>query len=210
MATEMIERTGTTAAAMVTRRRFTVEEYRRMEEAGILHEDDRTELIEGDIVQMSAMGSRHAACVGRTDRLIQRRVGDHAIVFVRCPIQLSGHLEPEPDIAVLRPRTDFYDAELPGPTDVLFVVEVADSSLAYDRETKLPLYARAGIPEAFIADLVHDRLERHTEPAGALYRATLRAVRGEAIPSTTVPGLVLAVEEVLGPNPAEVAEEQGA
>ena len=129
-------------AVELRRYRFTTTEYDRMAEAGVLGEDDRVELIEGEILEMSPMGRRHAACVDRLTRLLVRGVGDAAIVRVQNPIVLSDHNEPQPDLALLRPRVDFYTAEHPGPEDALLVVEVSDSSVEYDRQIKVPLYAQ--------------------------------------------------------------------
>jgi len=125
-------------AAPLVRHRFTVEEYHRMGQAGILSEDDRVELIEGEIVEMAPVGSRHAACVKRLNALLSRRAGGRALVSVQDPIRLGEHSEPQPDLALLKPREDFYAAAHPGPEDVLLVIEVAETSLEYDREVKLP------------------------------------------------------------------------
>src|SRR5207247_3212709 len=142
-------------------RRFTVDEYYRMAETGILAEDDRVELLDGEIVEMSPIGPRHAATVTRLDHLFNRLVGDRAIVRAQNPVRLDGYSEPEPDIALVTPRADFYRAEHPTPRDILLIVEVADTSLRYDRHTKLPGYARAGVPEAWLVDLTADRVERY-------------------------------------------------
>jgi Uma2 family endonuclease len=135
----------------VTRRRFTVHDYHRMGEAGILHEDDRVELIEGEIVEMAAIGTRHFSCVNGLTRLLVRGVGDEAIVSVQNPVRLDEHNEPQPDLTVLRVRD--YRESLPVPEDVLLLIEVSDTTLRYDRGVKLPLYARAGIREVCILDL---------------------------------------------------------
>jgi Uma2 family endonuclease len=129
----------------VKRRRFTVHDYHRMGEAGILHEDDRVELIEGELVEMTAIGTRHFSCVNRLNRLLVMHVGDDAIVSVQNPVRLNEYNEPQPDLAVIRPRD--YKESLPMPEDVLLLIEVSDSTLAYDRGVKLTLYARAGIRE---------------------------------------------------------------
>jgi Uma2 family endonuclease len=136
-------------ALQVSRRLFTVHEYDQMVQAGILHEDDRVELIEGEIIEMAAIGSRHAACVNRLVQLFVMHVAGQAIVHAQNPIRLSERTEPEPDLSLLKPRPDFYAAGHPGPQDVLLVIEVADSSIGFDREIKIPLYARAGIPEVW-------------------------------------------------------------
>ena len=142
------------------RRRFTVYEYHRMGEAGILHEDDRVELIEGELVEMTAIGTRHFACVNRLNRLLVGALGDEAIVSVQNPVRLNEYNEPQPDLAVIRPRD--YRLSLPGPGDVLLLVEVSDTTLAYDRSVKLPLYARAGIGVVWIVYLPGWTIECHT------------------------------------------------
>ena len=182
----------------VEKRRFNVHEYHRMAEAGILSEDDRVELIEGEIVKMSPIGSRHAACVGRLNRLLQRLVGLDAIVRVQDPIRLDVYSEPEPDVALVNPREDFYSGEHPGPGDVLLLIEVADTSVERDLEVKLPLYARAGISETWLVKLPADTVEIHSRPDGGEYRETVRVKRGETVTSRTIPSLELAANDILG------------
>ncbi len=141
-----------------------------MGEAGILHEDDRVELIEGDIVDMTPIGSWHAGAVAHLGRLLDRAVGDCAIVWVQNPVILNNLSEPEPDLALLLPRRDFYKPAHPRPEDVLLIVEVADSSLRYDREVKVPLYARHGIPEVWLVDVESKALAVYRLPDGDSYR----------------------------------------
>jgi Uma2 family endonuclease len=178
-------------------RRFNVAEYYRMAEAGILG-GDRVELIEGVIVEMAAMGSRHAACVRRLEALLNQHTGETGILSTQCPIRLDDGSEPEPDLAMLKPREDFYSSEHPGPGDVLLVIEVSDTSAEYDVEIKLPLYARAGIPETWLVNLATETIEAHSGPASDGYRKTLRAKRGEKLESNSVSGLKVAAEDVLG------------
>jgi Uma2 family endonuclease len=180
----------------VTRRRFTVHDYHRMGEAGILHEDDRVELIEGEIVEMAAIGTRHFTCVNQLTRLLVRGVGDAAIVSVQNPVRLDEHSEPQPDLTVLRVRD--YRESLPMPEDVLLLIEISDTTLSYDRGVKLPLYARAGIREVWIVDLQGEIIERHTDPSGSGYRRVERARRGEALAPLTFSELTLRVDAVLG------------
>jgi Uma2 family endonuclease len=167
-----------------------------MAEAGILTEDDRVELIDGEIVEMSPIGGRHVTCVGRLTRLLIRHLGDDAVVNIQSPVQLGERDEPEPDVAVVKVRD--YGDDLPTARDVLFLIEVSDTTLRYDRARKLPLYARAGIPESWLVDLPGQAIERHTSPAEGGYRVTLRVGRGEEIESLALPGLVLRADEVLG------------
>jgi Uma2 family endonuclease len=183
----------------VTRRRFTVHDYHRMGEAGILHEDDRVELIEGEIVEMAAIGTRHFACVNQLTRSLVREVGDAAIVSVQNPVRLDEHTEPQPDLTVLRARD--YRESLPMPEDVLLLIEVSDTTLAYDRGVKLPLYSRAGIQEVWMVDVSHEVIERHTDPSGDGYQGIERTRRGGTIESVALPELTLSVDTVLGSSP---------
>lgn len=175
---------------------FTVDEYYRMAEAGILSEDDRVELLEGEIVEVAAIGSRRAACVKRPNELLGQRVAEETIVRVQSPIRLLERTEPEPDLALLGPRDDYYAGGHPGPEDVLLVVEVAETSGEYDSDVKLPLYARAGIPEAWIVDLTKERIEVHSRPVDGEYRETARSRRGETVASQAAPELSAA--DILG------------
>lgn len=177
---------------------FTVAEYNRMGEAGIFTEDDRVELIEGEIIEMSPIGRRHAACVDRLTELLSERLRRKAIVRVQSPVVLNDYAEPQPDVALLRRRDDFYERSLPAPGDVLLVVEVADTTLEYDRQIKVPLYARAGIPEVWVVNLPDEQVEVHARPAGGAYQDVRRHARGEAVNSAAAPGLTVTVDEILG------------
>lgn len=150
------------------RHRLTVEDYHRMGETGILRPEARVELIEGEIIDMAPIGSRHASAVARLTHLFAR-TGDTALVWVQNPILLDDHSEPEPDLVLLRPRGDFYREALPHAEDVLLLVEVAETTLRYDRDVKLPLYARYRVPEVWIVDLDSRALLVCRDPAGAAY-----------------------------------------
>ena len=180
----------------VKRRRFTVHDYHRMGEAGILHEDDRVELIEGVLVEMTAIGTRHFSCVNRLTRLLVMNVGDEAIVSVQNPVRLNEYNEPQPDVTVIRPRD--YEESLPMPEDVMLLIEVSDTTLAYDRGVKLPLYARAGIREVWIADLPDETIGRYTDPSEEGYRRADQMRRGRTLESDALPGPTPSVDEVLG------------
>ena len=182
----------------IERRHFTVDEYHRMAETGIISDDERVELLEGEIWRMSPIGSRHAACVNRLTKLIERFAGDSAIVSVQNPVLLYDDSEPEPDVALLRPRNDFYAGGHPGPHDVLLVVEVADTSQEKDRAVKVPLYMRAGIPEVWLVDLVKGVVEVYTRSENETYEAAKIYARGEYVEAETIPGLRLGVDDVLG------------
>lgn len=169
------------------RHRYTRDEYHRMAEAGIFGEDDRVELIEGEIIDMAPTGSQHAGTVVYLNTALQTALHGNALVSVQNPITLDEHSEPQPDLAVLRPRKDFYRDSHPRPRDVLLVIEIAASSATYDRDVKLPLYARFGIPEAWLVDLEQRRLERYAEPAAAGYltRETVRDLAKVPLPTPT-------------------------
>ncbi len=158
------------APAIYQRHRLTVADYHRIGKAGILSEDDRVELIEGEMVDMAPIGSEHAAVVKRLIRLFDRLIGEQAIVSAQDPVWLSTFSEPEPDIALLRYREDFFRHAHPRPDDVLLIVEVADTSSRYDREVKLPLYARHGILEVWIVDLENRCLHVFRDPAEGCYK----------------------------------------
>jgi len=185
-------------SVQLLRRSFTVEDYHRMAQAGILSEDDRVELIDGEILKMTPIGSRHATCVRRLNRLFSMAAGARVIVDVQNPIRLGEHSEPQPDLALLRPRPDFYGSSHPGPQDVLLVVEVAETSATYDREVKLPLYARAGIPEVWLIDLSEERIEIHRHPLPRGYQQVQHLRRGECLAPDALPDMSFAVEGILG------------
>ena len=157
--------------AAPTKRRFTVQEYYCMGEAGILRPDERTELIKGEIYLMPPIGPGHAGGVSRLERSFHRRVADRAEIRGQNPIHLPDDTEPEPDVVLARPRADSYATVHPRAEDLLLVVEVSDTTLRYDREVKLRLYAAAGIPEVWLMDLPRDRIEVHRDPSPDGYRA---------------------------------------
>ena len=155
---------------VLTRHRLNVDEYHRMGEAGILHEDDRVELIGGELIDMAPIGQDHAATVNGLAHALFIACGDWAIVSVQNPARLDRFSEPQPDLTLLRPRADNYRTGAPpGPADVLLLVEVGDSTLRYDRVVKLPLYARAGIAELWIVDLRRRVVDVHRTPVGDAY-----------------------------------------
>jgi Uma2 family endonuclease len=177
---------------------FTAEEFERMGEAGILRQDARLELIEGEIFEMSPVGSVHAACVKFLSSLLHRRFGDAFIVGVQDPIRLNDFSEPQPDVTLLRWRDDYYRERHPAPADVLLVIEVADSTVVKDKTIKIPLYARAGIAEAWLVSIPEERVEIYSDPAGGTYQRAEVFGRGEEARSHTVEGLTVNVGELLG------------
>ena len=183
-------------AVSLQRRPFTADEFERMAEAGIFDEDERLELLEGEIVAMSPIGSPHAWCVNRLTRIFAR-LGEAAIVSVQNPVRLDERSTLQPDLALLRPETS--QERHPGPADILLAVEVADSSVAVDRGIKAPLYARSGVIELWIVDLVADRLEVYRNPAPTGYRLVQVFGRGQRVSPLFAPDLAIEVDAILGP-----------
>ena len=180
------------------RRKLTADEYQRMGEAGIFHEDDRVELLDGELYEMPPIGDDHIGDVISLTRIFSRGVGVRALVSVQNPIRLSDHSEPEPDFALLRPREDSYRTGKARPEDILLLVEVAASSLEYDRETKLPRYAAAGIVEVWIVNLVDEQVEVYRQPSGTEYLSRRIHRRGDRLSPVSFPDLIVRVEEILG------------
>ena len=186
-------------SAQLEKWHFNVEQYYRLAEVGVLKPDDRVELIEGEIIRMSPIGSPHAAGVSRLNRFFQKTWTEReVIVAVQNPIRLSEFSEPVPDLALLKPRDDFYAAHHPTPEDVLIVIEVSDTTLLADRNVKMPLYARAGIPEAWLVNLPRKVIEVYFDSTEGNYRETLKFKQGETLVSPTVSGLTLPVGDILG------------
>lgn len=184
-------------AGPLLKRRFTVEEYRKMGLAGVLKEDDRVELIEGEVVQMSPIGKRHAATVKRLNRLLGQSLGDRAVVSIQDPISLGEHSEPQPDVALLKPRKDFYASGHPRPTDVLLVIEVMESPKDYDRDVKLRLCARHAIPETWLVDLEKNGIDVFRRPAEERYGEKQEFGAGTSITPQAFPDLKFPVDSIL-------------
>lgn len=182
----------------LVRHRFTVEDYERMVRTGILTEEDRVELLEGEIIQMSPIGERHASCVKRLNRLLAQRLGDRAIVSVQDPIRLDDDSEPQPDLAILRPKADFYASGHPRPGDILFLIEVADTTQEKDRGVKIPLYARAGIPEVWLMDLEQARVEVYGQPERDRYGEVRSFTREKRLSPRAFADTEIPVGEILG------------
>ncbi|HET7035945.1 MAG TPA: Uma2 family endonuclease [Thermomicrobiaceae bacterium] len=186
----------TTPSQVLTRYRFSVDDFQRMGEAGIFGEDDRVELLDGEIVAMNPIGVPHARCVDQLTEITVLALGGGAIVSIQNPIMLGPRDEPQPDVAVLR-RVARQHPGHPLPSDVLLLIEVADRTLAYDRDVKLPRYVRAGIPETWVVDLPGRLITRYSEPTAESYRVATIFRPGEAIPPTTLPALQLALDDIL-------------
>jgi Uma2 family endonuclease len=184
-------------SARLLRHQFTVDEYYRMGAAGIISEDDRVELIEGEILEMTPISSRHAGAVNRLNRLLSQQAGECGLVSVQNPVRLGERSEPQPDLALLRPSEDCYAASHPEPKDVLLIIEVAETSADYDREVKVPLYARAGIPEVWVVDLTERRVEVYRGPGPHGYDRVHRIRSGESVSPEALPHIRLAASDIL-------------
>ena len=178
------------------RHRLDVDAYYKMAEAGILTRSDRVELIDGEIIDMAAIGSPHAAIVNRLNRLLVPAVEGLALVSVQSPLRLDAYNEPEPDLMLLRPRPDDYRAGHPGAADVLLLIEVSESSLAYDQTAKLALYAKFGLAEVWIIDVSGAAIEVYREPAGEAYAQRERLTSGSLGP-VLAPGVTIDVGALL-------------
>lgn len=184
------------ASGAVEPYRFTVSDYHRMAEAGILPPGVRVELLAGEIVRMSPIGRRHAAAVRRLDATFQQRLAGRCIVQVQNPVHLDEATEPEPDVTLLRVRPDYYASAHPGAGDTLLIIEVAESSARVDREVKRRLYAAAGVPEYWVVDLDEQAIDVFTQPAGDDYASRRRAVAGEVLAPASFPDGELDVREI--------------
>lgn len=185
--------------AQPTPKRFTVAEYEELEKLGFFHEDDRIELLDGEIIEMPAIGGDHAAIVRQLTRLVVKQVGEGYIVDVQNPIRLNADSEPQPDLAIIRDRD--YGGEIPNATDVVLLIEVADSSIDYDRNRKLPRYAAAGIPESWLIeswliDVTAMTIARYSEPRDGRYQQVTIVQRGQTLDSAALPTVTIAVDLV--------------
>lgn len=180
------------------RRRFSADDYHRMGETGIIGPADRTELIDGEIIEMAPMGSPQVGTVFALNRALTLAAPPEVVVSVQSPVRLDDRSEPEPDVALLRARADGYrQPPLPSAGDVLLVIEVSDSSLRYDQEVKLPLYARHGVPEAWIVDLGARSVEVHRAPRDGKYQTVVRLGQGDTLEPIALPGTRIAVGDLV-------------
>ena len=185
------------AVPPIERYRLTSAIFHEMVDKGILNEDDRLELIEGELVTMSPIGPEHMGVVNQIAQILIRQLEQRAIVSIQGPIALDEFSEPQPDLALLVQRDDFYKHSLPRPADVALVIEVADSSLAYDRTIKMPLYARAGVPEAWIVNLIDRWIEVYRGPSTAGYTTLLKILSGKSIAPQAFDDVVVVVDDLL-------------
>lgn len=178
------------------RLRFSVDEYYKMIELGMLKDYEKAEIIDGELIQKMTIGDKHAAVVNNLNRLFVRNVSDDILVSVQNPLRLSDFDEPEPDF-VLADLTKYDGKRHPRPAETLLVVEVSDSTLKYDRDTKLSLYAEAEIPEVWIVNLKNDIVEVHQKPSVGIYQLASIYKLGDAIKSTVLPNLEIEVNKIL-------------
>jgi len=183
----------------VVPKRFRVEDFRKMTEAGILPEESGWEIIDGYLIDKMSIGSKHASTVKKLNRKLTKLFDEQeAVVSVQDPIHINEFNEPEPDIALLKPREDFYAERHPLPEDVLLLIEVSSSTIEYDREIKKTLYAEAGIVEFWIVNLPDETVECYSQPKNGNYRLARILEKGETVESNTIENLKLPVEEILG------------
>ena len=184
------------------RKLFTTDDVLKMAEAGLFGEEERIELIDGEIIEMTPVGARHVHCVNRANSYFGVAFGSAAIVSIQNPVHLNIHNMPQPDVVVFKPRADFYFPVRPTPADVLFIVEVSDSTLRRDRNIKLPRFAAFGIPEVWIEDLKHDLILVFRDPEGSQYRTQFTLRRGESISPLAFPDASFLVDDLIGEEPA--------
>ncbi len=186
------------SSSTVRPKRFRVDEFRKMTEAGILPEESGWEIIDGFLIDKMTIGSKHASIVKRLNKLLAELLTNKAIVSVQDPVHIDDYNEPEPDITLLKPRNDFYSGRHPTPSDVLLLVEVSDSTISYDRGIKMKLYAEAGIVEVWLVNLLDETIERYSLPANGRFGSVETLKKGDSIRSISLAYLSLNVEEILG------------
>ena len=185
-------------APWVKRHKLDVHGYYRMVEAGIIAAGDPVELIEGEIIETAPIGSEHNGTLSGLAQAIILEAGRRIMFTVQGPLRLSDISEPQPDLLILKPRADNYRSEHPAPADVLLLIEVSQTSLAYDRKVKLPLYARHGVPEVWIVNIGESVVEVYRDPKDDAYQTTTRAARGDMLEPAALPGVRIAVDGVIG------------
>jgi Uma2 family endonuclease len=181
----------------VERWRFTVDDFQRMGELGIFGEEPRAELIDGEIYRMNPIGAGHSGRVIRFTRIFTSMLGDRALVSLQNPLQIRPRHQPQPDVILLRPREDDYTTSHPTAPDVLLIVEVADSPLGYDRGTKAPVYAQAGIADYWIVDLTHAQVLVLRKPVDEAYQSVETLVAGDSLHPLAFPDVTVSVAEIL-------------
>ena len=186
------------ALASLPHRKFSVEDYHRFIDLGIFKPEERIELWEGEFVEMSPIGKRHAGCVDSLSEMLKDFLNRQAIVRTQNPIVLNDFSEPQPDVCLLKRRDDFYRTVSATAKDVLLAMEVSDTTIKYDRDVKFPRYAENGIQESWLIDLENDRIEIHTQPTKNGYKLVKILHRGDIAESTVFEEIKIAVDDILG------------
>jgi len=180
----------------LVRYQFTVKQFHQMAESGILSENDRLELIRGEMIDMSPIGRRHAGCVNRLVNLLIQLLGKQIVLAPQNPVELDETSEPQPDIALLKPRPDFYRNSHPQPEDIFLLIEVADTTIKYDREVKIPLYAEANIPEVWLIDVNQEVIEVYRNPIQGVYQDVQKLVKNQVLSILAFPNVHINVSEI--------------
>jgi len=188
----------TTEQVKITHRRFTVAEFLRLADIGFLREDERVELIRGEIVEISPFNVPHASTVSRLLSVLSNLLGHRVILSIQNPVQLDDETLLQPDVALLKTRDDFYSKQHPGPDDLFLVIEVSDSTVSYDRRVKASLYSTAGIIEYWIVNLPDRQIEVYREPQPDGYRMTIRYTAGESLSCLAFSDIMLKVDNIIG------------
>ena len=178
------------------RHQFTVKQFHQMAESGILSENERLELIRGEMIDMSPIGTRHSGCVLFLSNLLALLLGGLSLINVQNPVELDETSEPQPDIALLKPRADFYRTAHPQPEDIFLLIEVADTTVKYDREVKIPLYAEANIPEVWLLDVNQEVVEVYRNPLQGVYQDVQKLVKNQILSILAFPDVHINVTEV--------------
>ncbi|WP_299487773.1 Uma2 family endonuclease [Acaryochloris sp. IP29b_bin.137] len=182
----------------ILRKKFTVGQYHQMIESGILTDRDHVELIQGEIIEMSPVGRHHAACVDRLNELLVLKLFQKALIRVQSPILLSDHSEPQPDVSILQRREDFYDAGHPKPDDIFALVEVSDSTIEFDRDVKIPMYAQEHIPEVWLVNLNDTQVKRYCQPITTTYQQLQIFNLGEMLSFQAFPDVPIEINQIFG------------
>jgi Uma2 family endonuclease len=185
-------------APSIVRKKFRSDEIHKMIKIGVLPEESGWELIRGEIVRRMSIGSKHVGTIIKLSKILERKVGDYVFVSAQNPVHLDEYNEPEPDIALLKPREDFYTKGLPTPADVLLLIEVSDSTVEYDRDVKRLLYAEAAINEFWLINLKNNTIECYSLPKNGHYHLAEVLELGETIKAGTIENLELQIDEILG------------
>jgi len=192
-----VESTQQIAHEPFERWRFTVDDFMLMGEVGIFKEEDRVELIDGEVIRMNPIGFGHSGRVMKLNWMFSRLLGNRAILNLQNPVQFRPRGQPQPDVMLLRPRDDFYTTSHPTAADTLLLIEVSDSSLAYDRNTKAPIYAQAGIADYWIVNLTDAQLLVYRQPVDGVYRSVEVLGKGDSIAPLAFPDVTISVSEIL-------------